>query len=179
MRAILTFIGVVLGLTVAGLAPATAGVGGYSGNNPDGAVLDSTVTAGEDVVFVADCFAAGTTVTVAVDGPGDAAVSVARGSSGTNGASGEADDAGATRAVINADDTGTYTVTATGDRTCATGAAEASFTVVSASAGGTLPRTGPDGLATQLWLGGGLVALGIALVVVTVSRRRSGGALAA
>lgn len=170
MRAVLTTIAVMVAMVVVGTAPATAG--GYAGNDPDGRVLNSTVVAGDDVVFVADCFAAGGAVTVAVDGPGDADLTVNGATEGTDTATGTADGDGAVRAVITAEATGTYTVTATGQRTCASGAADATFTVVTGGAASDLPRTGASALATQVGIGAGLVALG-AVVVLLVSRRRS------
>jgi len=198
MRAVLTTIGLLLGLAVVGVAPATAG--GYAGNNPDGAVLDSTVVAGEQAIFSADCFAPGTAVTATVDGPGDADIAVNAGAVGTNSATGDADSDGAIRAAVEATTTGTYTVSATGERTCGTGVAEASFTVVAAGSGaggssgggaggssgggaggssgadarsGGLARTGADGVVAQIGIATGLVLLGGGLVVFAFARRRS------
>lgn len=171
MRKLLGSLALVTGLVALGAAPASAD---YVGDNPDGAVLNSTVAAGETVTFLADCFVAGATVTVSVSGPGDARVRVVGGTSGTNEASGEADGDGAITAAVRAWQPGTYTITATGARTsCGSGAAEADFRVLSASAAG-LPRTGSNGIGMELALGATLVVLGAMLVTVVARRRRTG-----
>lgn len=156
MRKLLGVLALLVGMVAVGAAPASAG---YASDNPDGAVLSSTVTAGQPVTFVADCFVPGTLVAVSVSGPGNANVTVAGGSSGRNDASGDADDDGGITAYAKSGRAGVDTITASGERTCASGDASADFTVVAAAGSGS-DDSGSGGA--------GLVAL-------TMSRRKASG----
>ncbi|MGV8896375.1 MAG: LPXTG cell wall anchor domain-containing protein [Rhodoglobus sp.] len=74
---------------------------------------------------------------------------------------------------------GSYRVTATGQTSGTVGVA--TFTVVAADAatgsGSGLPNTGAEIPTLAIWVGGGALALGVALVLVmTISRRRSNNA---
>ena len=61
----------------------------------------------------------------------------------------------------------------TGSGSGSTGSGSASGSYGGGSGVSSLPRTGADNLGTELWIAGGLVAVGAAFVSVSVARRRT------
>lgn len=165
----------VLALALAAIfATPTAALAGGGYEEPTvgtGTVSTGTVSAGGVVEFCGDGFAPGSDVEIAVDGTVVGTV--------------VADGDGSFCVDLELSDTGTAVLTATGTGpNGATRTVTAQVTVTRAAAapvrsGGrtgsdvsSLPRTGADGTATQVWAGIGLLGLGGGLVALTVAKRR-------
>lgn len=200
MRKAVTALALAVGASFIVAGPASAD--DYVGRNPQGSVSSGSIPLGGTVQFAADCFVAGSSVTVSVSGPASPTVTTAAGSR-TASATAVTDVNGDISAAVEPPAPGAYQVTAKGPRTCGTGEAGASFQVVSAGqtfplthtqAGGLaaatarpgagsggpgsdaveiLPRAGVDNIALQAGLGGALVAAGIGVVYLVRHSRRS------
>lgn len=171
----------IFALTVATLVAVPGAALGY-GATESATVTDASPAPGEPFLFIAQGFQANSTVTVSVNSDDATIVQAA-----TTTQQVSADSAGVSRASVAIDDEGQYTVAASG-----TGADGQPLTVAATvtvgdgtaasrtvSDGGnealtddsSLPRTGADGVATQLWAGVGLLAVGGVLVGLTLRRR--------
>lgn len=186
----------VAALTTLGFA--TSAAAQYPVPSPaPGGVSEGTIEVGEAVLFTGAGFAPGSTVTITVAG-GDASIEPAAFTSSdavfefaaVQSDTVTADSDGSFAAEVELLDTGVYTLTATGVAPDGSPhSVEASVRVVAdevsrggdrddtrdddgAAAGDELPRTGSSGISVQVWAGVGLLALGGALVALTVVRRR-------
>jgi len=172
VRRLLALVAVLAASFFAFAGPAAAA--DYTPTTVTGAVSDASPAAGHTVLFSAAGFRASSPVAISISGRHVADVT--------------ADAKGAVSASVNAPSTsGTYVLAATGvaadgsPRTVAVtirvlGAQAAS--VVPAAGTSALPRTGTE-VATQLWIGGGLLAFGAGLVALTIVRRRDLSTVAA
>lgn len=142
--------------------PASAAPTAYTPTTAPGTVSDASPAAGATFTFAGDGFAAGATVTITL--AGDQIATATANSNGAFSVSVKAPTAA-----------GTYVLAANG--TGADGAplsVTATIQVLAASGSAAgLPRTGTE-VATQLWIAGGLLALGAGLIALTVVRRRDG-----
>lgn len=137
--------------------------GNYEVSTGAGTVSTTTVSAGEKVTFSGSGFAAGSEIVIAVNG--DRVTTVRADSTGRF-----------TVSLAVGSYSGSVVLSATGvTPDGAPRVVTATITVVGAdqasAAGGGLPRTGTDVIA-QLWVAGGLIALGAGMVALTVVRRR-------
>lgn len=165
----------VLSLALAAFLIAPGAASAY-GPAEDATVSDSNPAPGEPFTFTATGFQANSQVTISVN-TDDATITPA----GTTAQTVTANSSGVARATITIDVEGRYTITASGtgadgqpltvSETVVVGDGVPGSGVVSDGAG-TLPRTGSEGAQAQLWAGAGLLAVGAALIGLTLHRRR-------
>lgn len=165
IRRLLALVAVSAAALFAFAGPAAAAPG-YTPTAAAGTVSTSTPQAGGTFVFAGSGFAPGAVVSISIGGK-DVANRAANAS-------------GAFSARLTAPSTpGTYVVAGTGTgANGGTRTVSATIQVLGSQAGAGLPRTGIE-LGSQLWIAGGLVALGALLISLTAVRRRRGTASAA
>lgn len=165
VRRLLALVAVVAASFFAFAGPAAAA--DYTPTTATGAVSDASPAVGHPVVFSAAGFRVSSTVAISLAGRHVTDVT--------------ADVKGAVSATVTAPSAaGTYVLAASG--VAADGAPRTvtvSIRVLGAQAASAVPAAGTSGLprtgtevATQLWIGGGLLAFGAGLVALTVVRRR-------
>jgi LPXTG-motif cell wall-anchored protein len=160
VRRIALFIAVAAAALFASAGAANA----YTSTTSTGTVSSATVTSGGSVNFCGGGFAAGSSIAITVN-------DVAAGSD-------TASSTGSFCHRVTIQGTGTFVLSARGvnaqggaNVVTATVLGVKAAAAAGAGAGGALPRTGSD-LGTQIWIAGGLLALGGGLVALTVARRR-------
>ncbi|MGV8896378.1 MAG: LPXTG cell wall anchor domain-containing protein [Rhodoglobus sp.] len=86
----------------------------------------------------------------------------------------QSSDTGAVAFTVSGSAPGSYTLTATGQTSGIVGVATFTIAPADTASGSGLPNTGSEIPPLAIWVGGGALALGAALVLtVTLSRRRS------
>jgi LPXTG-motif cell wall-anchored protein len=160
-------IALLIAVAAAALFASAGAANAYTTTTSTGTVSSATVTSGGSVNFCGGGFAAGSGIAISVN---DAVAG-----------SDTASSSGSFCHRVTIQGTGTFVLSARGVNAQG-GVNVVTATVLgvkaagagAAAGGAVLPRTGSD-VGTQMWIAGGLLALGGGLVALTVARRRETG----